>query len=305
MKFEKIGIVFNPVGGSAKSGVVDQLIIALEQAFPGVVVLRAATGPEPGSATVLASNLAVQKVDLVIAIGGDGTVCQVAEGLIGTGIPMTTFPGGTGNLFARTFFAIPTVDEFVHMIGCGEPQAIDMIQLSYQDQKGTAHQRLFLVGTGMGKVSDAISEASPTFKKIFGKLAYVWRVGRASLLPGGQSFTIKARGQETTQQAAAVFVLNVTPPTMSMLSRGCNASDGLADVCIMKATNFWHMIKIAFCLAFGKPESSRRYSTMRTSELTITSADPVNPNIDGDPSHLTNEVHMKVLQGKVKMILAS
>lgn len=300
MKLTRVGIVFNPAGGSARKGAVDKLVAALGE----IQVLRLATTATPGSATRLAEELHRRNVDLVIAIGGDGTVCQVAEGLIGTSTPMTVFPGGTGNLFARAFFAPPTAAEFVDMLQSGQPQPVDMIELSYEDLDKRPHRRLLLVALGLGKLSDAISEASPMMKKILGKLAYVIRVTRACLSPFKQSFRIRSATRDINEPAAAVFVLNVVPPTMSMLSRGCNAGDGLADVCVMTATNPWQMLKLAVCLAFGCPHRSSHYRTLRTSELTIASDTPVNPNIDGDPSHLTREVHMRVLPKAVNMLLA-
>jgi len=297
----KIAIIFNPVGGSAKKGTVE----AVRRAFTGCAVGLCPTTAEPGSATKLAAAAVGDGCDLIVAFGGDGTACQVAEALVGTAVAMAVFPGGTGNLFARSFYAVPTPQQFVHMIASGTPQPIDMIELKFQDITGKDHNRLFMVGLGLGKVSDAISDASPVFKRLLGKLAYVIRVTLACFTPGARRFTFQAQGLDAhEQEAAAVFVLNVAPPTMSMISRGVNASDGLMDIAVFSGANVIQLATSAACLAFGCPERSRHYRRMRTQAVTIRSEVPVRPNIDGDPAEATREVHMRVLRGAVNIVLS-
>jgi len=302
MDLKRIAIVFNPKGGSASKSKVNEL--AGQFLTRGIKVDFQATTPEPGSATTLARSAAADGVDLVIAFGGDGTACQVAEGLRGSPVPMAIFPGGTGNLFARSFFSPPTTEQFVHMILNGQPQPVDMIRADYKDLSGSAQKRLFMVGFGLGKVSDAISTASPLFKKLFGQLFYVLRVALACLWPNSRRFLLNDHGSQTSEEAAALFALNVTPPVMNTISRGCNASDGLMDVVIFRARNAWGLIAASFWLALGKPERSKYYRRFRTSELTIQCAKPMLPNIDGDPGVKTREIKLTVERGAVRMVLS-
>ncbi len=78
----------------------------------------------------------------------------------------------------------------------------------------------------------------------------------------------------------AVFVLNVVPPAMSILSRGCNASDGLLDVVVLSGNHAGHAMANVFSVLFGR---HNRWPPMRTEELTIRCKSPIRPNIDGDP----------------------
>jgi diacylglycerol kinase family enzyme len=298
MKPRNVCIIYNPNRASVE---------ALRRAFTGggATVVLSPTTAEPGSATALAAAAVKAGCDLIVAFGGDGTACQVAEALVGTGIAMAVFPGGTGNLFARSFYAVPTPAQFISMIGSGAPQPVDMIELNFQDTAGNDHKRLFMVGLGLGKVSDAISDASPVFKRLLGKLAYVIRVTLACLTPGARRFTFQSEGANAQEQeAAAVFVLNVAPPTMSMISRGVNASDGLMDIAVFSGANVLQLASSAACLAFGCPERSRHYRRMRTQSVTIHSSEPVRPNIDGDPAAATTAVHMRVLRGAVNIVLS-
>ncbi len=302
MNLSKVAIVFNPKGGSASTDKVQAL--AGHLAHNGVAVTLLPTTPEPGSATRLARNAADGKVDLVVAFGGDGTACQVAEGLIGTGVVMAVYPGGTGNLFAKSFYENPTPERFAQMILHGQPQSVDMISANYLDEGGKQQRRLFMVGLALGVVADAISTSSPAFKRIFGRLVYVFKTALACLWPHARRFQLQAPGVNCTEEAAALFAMNVTPPVMASLSRGCNASDAMMDVVVFPATRPWHLIGIAFFLAFGAPERSRYYKRIRTNAITISCARGMRPNIDGDSAGLTQEIRLQVEPSAVRMVLS-
>jgi len=101
-----------------------------------------------------------------------------------------------------------------------------------------------------------------------------------------------------------VFVLNVTPPMMSALSRGVSASDGLLDVVVISGVNTWQLIGFACAMSFGRPEGSRHYHKFRTEELTIESSGPVIPNIDGDSGKPTQSLRVTNVKGAIKAILS-
>lgn len=303
MNPKRIAIVFNPVGGSARSGTVTRLQQHLLKKCADVQLL--ATTAEPGSATQLAARAVSEGFDLIIANGGDGTVCQVAEALIGTNVPMAVFPGGTGNLFARSFYSVPTPERFTNMIFAGQPQPIDLVRLQYTDVTGADHDRLVMVAMGLGKISDAISDADPKFKRIFGTLTYAVRIAKASISPNGGRFEITTGdGRVTNIEAIALFALNVAPPAVSILSRGCNASDGLLDLTVMTGKDFRHVLGAAMCLARGRPENSAQFSRFRTNDVTIRCDTPLRPNIDGDPAPAAREFRLRVEPAAVQVIVS-
>ncbi len=306
----RLAVIFNPVGGSAKGGLIDRLEAAC--AVRGVELVKLTTTATPGSARDLAKSCAADKVrpvDAIIACGGDGTACQAAEGLIASEIPLAVFPAGTGNLFARAFYSNPEPERFLDMIMHGHAQPIDMIRLTTTSASGQEYEQLFLVAVGLGKVSDAISGASARMKRIFGKLTYVVRVAAATLRPQPATYTIEGVGpdgtkREVTTRAAAVFALNAVPPSMLPLSRGCNASDGLLDVVLLKATSLFSLIGMSAHMAIGRPDSSPRYQRLRCTTVKITTSAPVTPNIDGDPGTATTAMTLSVLPKAVRIIVS-
>ena len=305
---KRVAVIYNPNSGSAKSGLITQLCAQIT-AEGGIPVLYTTT-PAPGSARDLAAQAAAEGAVLVIACGGDGTVCQVAEGLMESGVPMAVLPAGTGNLFARAFNAQPDLDKFVALIKSGQPQPIDMMLLSYKDVDGKPHEQLYLVAVGLGKISDAISFASAKWKKRLGKLVYVWRVLKACLNPNPVTYRFIADNgagtstSESSAKAAAVFALNTVPPSMATLSRGCNASDGLLDVVAMRATGFFSLLNFSLRMATGRPDLSPHYLRLRAKKVRIETSRPVCPNIDGDPGHMTQVMEISTLPQAVKVIVS-
>ncbi len=117
-------------------------------------------------------------------------------------------------------------------------------------------------------------------------------------------FRLTTKDKVVDNDAAVVFVLNVTPPMMSALSRGANASDGLLDVVVINGVNTWQLIKFAAAMSFGKPENSKHYYRFRTDEVTIESSGPVIPNIDGDSGKPTQSLRVTNVKGAIKAILS-
>lgn len=300
------------MGGSAKSGMIDKLAAAC--AAHGIQLVKLTTTADFGSARNLAREAVSSALyDVVIACGGDGTACQVAEGLMGSGIPLAVYPAGTGNLFARAFYANPEPARFIDMIVNGQAQPLDMVRLTCTDASGEKHEQLFLVATGFGRLSDAISFASARMKRMFGKLAYVARVAVACLRPGPVRYTITpmaADGTDSLQSkavsfdASAVFAFNAVPPTMLAMSRGCNASDGLLDVVAITASGFSTLLQISGRMASGRPDLSPHYRRIRASSVRIDTSAPVTPNIDGDPGVATQSLLLTVLPHAVQIIVS-
>ena len=300
------------MGGSAKSGMIEKLEAACKTY--GIELVKLTTTADFGSAKRLSAKAVARgDIDAVIACGGDGTACQAAEGLFGSGVPLAVFPAGTGNLFARAFYASPVPARFIAMIVNGQPQPVDMVRLVSVDKIGMKQEQLFMVATGFGKISDAISFATPRMKRIFGKLTYAVRMVAASfrpnpvrykltpLLPDGQTdLQLKA----VTVEASALFALSAVPPSMLALSRGCNASDGLLDVVAITAKGFGSLLQFSARMAMGRPDTSSDYYRIRVVAVRIETSSPVTPNIDGDPGRSTNSMELYVLPKAVRIIVS-
>ncbi len=112
--------------------------------------------------------------DVVVAVGGDGTIRAVAEGLRGSGVPFGLIPQGTGNLLARNLhLELRDLDDAVSTIFTGVNKPIDTGIITITRESGESSEHVFLVLAGLGLDAKLIQLTQSGLKKRVGWLAYV------------------------------------------------------------------------------------------------------------------------------------
>lgn len=176
--------------------------------------------------------------DVVVAIGGDGTVRAVAATLAGTGIPLGIIPLGTGNIFARNL-DLPLGDTSallrIALEGRTTPFDIGRIVIN-RGPKGPDEHEVFLVMAGVGFDAEMVADADDGLKRRFGWIAYFFAASK-HLGSRRMSATVtvddspEVRGQMRTVLFANVGRL----PGGLILAPDANAQDGLLDAVTLDA----------------------------------------------------------------------
>jgi diacylglycerol kinase (ATP) len=137
------------------------------------------TDPDPEVVRRRVLEAVADGADLVIAIGGDGTVNPVGSALVGTGVALGVVPAGTGNVLAGNLgipfnraFALETAFE-------GADRVIDVGEVSYVLEHGERAARDFLVMAGFGLDVDMLAGANERVKRRFGWVAYVGPIAKS------------------------------------------------------------------------------------------------------------------------------
>lgn len=150
---QKVPLIHNPVSGSASGGLQLRKAESL-LALKGVQVEPVAT-QRAGHASELARDLAKEGHKTVLALGGDGTLSETANGILGlpkAQRPTLGFlPGGTGNDFLRDF-GITDLESAARAIGAGKPVAVDAVDVRWP---GGSHFSINLVGSGLAAKAGA------------------------------------------------------------------------------------------------------------------------------------------------------
>ena len=154
----------------------------------------------PGTATEIAREHVSAGADLVLAAGGDGTINEVAEGLIHTQVPLGILPGGTANVLATEMglgsglvAAARRLEEFrPHRISVGHVTC-----------RGGAISRHFLLMVGVGLDAHIVYHVSLPLKARTGKLSY-WVAGWGMLGRRLAQFEFEVRGKRRTSSFALV-----------------------------------------------------------------------------------------------------
>lgn len=173
-------VVVNPHSGGGRAGrMFGDVKKVIERRLGAVDV---AMTERPGHAIDLARSAARAGVSLVIAVGGDGTLHEVANGVLEAahGATSVGYVGqGTGGDFRRSLGIEHRLDAYVDAIASGRERRVDVGRLTYRDGGGETRVRHFLniLSAGMGGLVDRY--VAGTSKALGGKAAYFVASARA------------------------------------------------------------------------------------------------------------------------------
>jgi diacylglycerol kinase (ATP) len=145
--------------------------------------------PGAGTAAVLAREAVAAGADLILAFGGDGTINEVAEGLIGSQVPLAIIPGGTANVLACELKLGSKPETVARRIVDWKPRRIATGRV----RCAGAPPRHFLAMAGVGLDAHIVYKMSADTKKKWGKLAY-WAGGFGQLSRTLEEFDVEVDG---------------------------------------------------------------------------------------------------------------
>jgi diacylglycerol kinase (ATP) len=229
-----------------------------------------------GEERILASEAADRPdVDLVIAVGGDGTVAHVAAGIMGKNTDMAILPNGSTNVVARGL-GIP-----------GDPfRAARALQKNMEPRwidVGVSDNRVILHMAGSGLDSLMFRDTRPQMKRFFAWLAYVPPAIR-HLTTRPWRYRITADGQEFESNARMVLVANgsfVVNPRFEV-GRDIRIDDGMLDLLVFRPPTVWASLSLALWIILGRAHRSRYVYQTKARSLKIDSHPPAPVEFDGD-----------------------
>lgn len=194
LPYQKVHIVINPAAGQ------DQPILNVlnDILAPSGVDWEISLTKKSGDATRFAAEAAASGVDLVAAYGGDGTQMEVANGLLGTGVPQAILPGGTGNAMAHELgISLKLWDAAELIVTSPKRKAIDLAKIG---------DRVFMLRayTGMG----AQNAASREDKNKLGQLAYIQSALRFVMEVPEAYYNVTIDGEKLHGEVLICFILN-------------------------------------------------------------------------------------------------
>ena len=167
MHAKRSAIIYNPVarGLSRRRHLLQRTIGVLDR--QGISAKLVAT-EAPGTAGQQARREIESGCDLILAAGGDGTINEVANGMLGTNVPLAILPGGTANVLARELRLPIHLERAAAQISRLQPHQIAVGGLRI----GDGDPRCFLCMAGAGLDAEIVSRLNLEFKAVAGKLAY-------------------------------------------------------------------------------------------------------------------------------------
>jgi diacylglycerol kinase (ATP) len=169
----RVALIYNPVSGqySARRKVaIERTLAVLREA--GVTV-EAMETREAGEATVHALQAMNNGCDTVLACGGDGTVHEILQSLVGSDVALGVIPLGTANALAASLGLIGAPAKVARKLLEATPARISVGRIHYQDHGGNPGSRYFIVAAGVGNDALLMSRLDAQLKRRLGYILYL------------------------------------------------------------------------------------------------------------------------------------
>lgn len=267
-------VVLNPAAGQSAD---DSVREALEAAFGThriqYEIYETRTGDKPGD--VVRTRLG-DGFELVVAVGGDGTVSDVIDGLAESQVPLGIIPTGTGNLIAREL-GIPTgLDEAVALLAdAPRPRAVDAMRIG---------ERVFILNVSVGISAAVISDTTPQGKSRFGRLAYTWTTIRKLCTLKPRYLVVEVDGIAQEHRAVEVAIMNGGKLAKELHPRGPEVliDDGRLDVYIVDVKSLRDVLLYFLKHVTRRPAPSLLRVIAAQQRVKIRSTRPLPVQADGD-----------------------
>jgi diacylglycerol kinase (ATP) len=281
--------IINPVSGGKKKDKVPELIqknLDISLFEPTIVFTNSAM-----HASELALE-AVGKYDYLVAVGGDGTVNEIASSIVGTDTALGIIPFGSGNGLAR-FLGIPMdTAEAIKILNKEKVELID---------SGKLNGQYFFNMAGMG--FDAHISEVFSHDKTRGFGAYIRSAFHEIANYKSEIYQLEIDGVSYEREAFMLSFANSSQyGNNAHVSPNASVQDGLIDVCIIKPFPLYRFIEMGLRMFFKVSEGSKYVQIIRAKHIMVrrTKSGPV--HLDGEPQILGADAEINVMPRSLKII---
>ena len=289
---KKIVFIVNPVSGtSGKKEYIQKLI--KERLDKKVYEYEIVKTEYSGQATELARNAAEDGADVVCAVGGDGTVNEVATGLLHTKAALAIIPSGSGNGLAR-HLRIPVKPQMaINVINKGRVQSMDY---------GIVNGKPFFCTCGVG--FDALISQKFAESDKRGPVTYIENVLNTTLKYHSETYDVEIvsggdeEGQHEVLKAFLISCANASQyGNNAYIAPEASVRDGMMNVIIIEPFSAIEVPQLAIQLFNGTITQNSHIKTFKCKKLVIHRSKPGAVHYDGDPTEMGENVSVELVPG--------
>lgn len=285
----KVLFIINPVSGGKRKDEVPDLIqknLDVNIFEPKIVFTTGAM-----HASELAQN-AVGNYQYVVAVGGDGTVNEIASSIVGTDTALGILPFGSGNGLARFLgIAVDTV-KAIKTLNQERVEVIDSAKLNGQ---------YFFNMAGMGFDAHISEVFSHDKNRGFG--AYVRSAFREIVNYKPDNYLIEIDGVTYEREAFMLSFANSSQyGNNAHVSPHASIQDGLLDVCIIKPFPLYRFIEMGIRMFTKTSEGTKYVEIVRGKNILVRRSKSGPVHLDGEPQILGTETEINVVPKSLKII---
>ncbi len=230
----------------------------------------------------------------IVSVGGDGTIYEVINGLIGQKIVLGVIPAGTGNDFARSIGIERDLKKALDTIVYGEEKYIDC---------GLANGRYFINVAGVGFDTEILREVEKIKKHLSGKWAYLAGVFKTLFHYKHKKIEIDIDGKTYNKEILLMALANGKFYGGGMkISPDSDLEDGYIDICIIHKISKLRVLRLFPTIFAGKHINVREVTLYRAKKIKLNSATPLEVNLDGDVVGVT-PLSIEVVPKAIKILI--
>ena len=218
-----------------------------------------------GHAAELARNAVVGGADLILVLGGDGTINEAANGMVHSSVPLGILPGGTANVLANELGLGNRLERAVERLGQCVERRISVGRLSGENPVNGRPPRYFLLMGGAGLDATIVTKVNPKLKAASGKLAY-WVAGFGQFFQTVGQFEATVNGEK--RQCGFVLASRVRNYGGDLeIASGASLLSDDFEVVLFKGSNPLRYAAYMLVVALRKVQSLPGVFTMRSKRV--------------------------------------
>ena len=290
---EKILFIMNPISGGKKK----DLFLSLLERFPDkgnyTVLLRKTEYPGHGS--VIAREAVREGITKIVAVGGDGTVNEIAKELISTNASLGIIPFGSGNGLARHMKIPMDTAKALELLKNPANAAIDA---------GLINGQLFFCTAGLA--FDAHIGKIFAGMKGRGFWGYIRSVVKEYFSYVSEEYEVEINNRKSRHRAFLITVANAGQYGNNVyIAPHAEVNDGLLDLCIVKNFHVYCLPSMAWRV-FNRTVNKSRYTTTIRAKTIIVRRKNKGPfHIDGEPFEGDKEFKFEIKTSALKVLVGN
>lgn len=291
MNKKKIVFILNPISGTvSKAGIPDLIEERLDK---DKFDYRIAETQHAGHATELAREAVEEGVDVVVAVGGDGTVNEVGRSLINTKSAMGILPCGSGNGLARHLNLPMNLKKCVDILNYYDVKPLDY---------GIINDHPFFCTCGMGFDAFISMKFAEAGKR--GVITYVQKVLEEGLKYEPETYDIEDNEGTHHYKAFLVSVANASQyGNNAYIAPQASMSDGMLDIIIMEPFDILDAPQVAIEMFNKTLNKSSKIKTFKAKHIHIHRKKEGVIHFDGDPIMAGNDVDIRIVPRGIKVVV--
>ena len=282
---KKILFIMNPISGTASKAAVPSLIDSVldKELFEYEIRMT----ERAGHASEIATEAKNNHIDVVVAVGGDGTVNEVARSLVHSDTALGILPCGSGNGLARHLLLPMNLKKCIEVINQCQIRDLDY---------GVINDHPFFCTCGMGFDAFVSMKFAESGKR--GPITYAENILREGLKYKPETYTLEDETGTKQYKAFLISCANASQYGNNVyIAPSASVRDGLMNVTIIEPFTAIEAPQMAIQLFNGTIEQNSRIKTFQCKRLLIKRKSPGVVHYDGEPMMTGENIDVRIMPG--------